>query len=55
MKRTKGIDIEDTDTNMIRCLSRGRLTFMGLANTVGVGIYVLIGVATKEYAGMRIV
>ncbi|KAL5015466.1 hypothetical protein ScPMuIL_009736 [Solemya velum] len=49
--RKKQMPPHDETTQFRRCLSTTRLTMIGLGSTVGVGIYVLIGVATKEYAG----
>ncbi|WAR14288.1 CTR4-like protein [Mya arenaria] len=46
--RVKEVNAEDTSTSLIRCLGLRRLTFVGVGKTVGVGIYVLIGEATKE-------
>lgn len=42
------MNINDTDTKLIRCLTLKRLTFIGVGKTVGVGIYVLVGEATIE-------
>lgn len=53
MQKKKHININDTETNLVRCLSLKRLTFIGVGKTVGVGIYVLIGEATAE-AGMKL-
>ena len=41
----------DMQTELIRCLSTWQLTLLGLGNTIGVGIYVLLGVMVKEEAG----
>ncbi|KAK6177191.1 hypothetical protein SNE40_015345 [Patella caerulea] len=51
MTRRKTIESSDTTTALNRYLSTFHLTFMGVGATVGVGIYVLVGVAAKEYAG----
>ncbi|GFS18335.1 cationic amino acid transporter, partial [Elysia marginata] len=42
---------KDLRTDLIRCLSTWQLTLLGLGNTIGVGIYVLLGVMVKEEAG----
>ena len=46
--KRKHIDTEDTSTQLKRCLSTKRLIFIGVGKTVGVGIYVLIGIATQN-------
>ena len=46
--KRKHIDAEDTSTHLKRCLSTKRLIFIGVGKTVGVGIYVLIGIATQN-------
>ncbi|XP_046546203.1 cationic amino acid transporter 4-like isoform X2 [Haliotis rubra] len=51
MKKKKVISEHDHSTELKRCLTTTHLTFMGVGCTVGVGIYVLVGVAAKEYAG----
>lgn len=48
--KRKHVSEEDTSTKLKRCLSTKRLIFIGVGKTVGVGIYVLIGVAT-QFAG----
>ena len=48
LKRRKHVNIDDTDTDLKRCLTLKRLIFIGVGKTVGVGIYVLIGVATQQ-------
>ena len=47
----KSIGQSDVSTTLQRCLTTPQLTAIGLGSTVGVGIYVLLGVAIKEYAG----
>ena len=42
---------KDMWTDLIRCLSTWQLTLLGVGNTIGVGIYVLLGVMVKEEAG----
>ncbi|XP_071111929.1 cationic amino acid transporter 4-like [Haliotis cracherodii] len=51
MMKKKIISEHDHSTELKRCLTTTHLTFMGVGSTVGVGIYVLVGVAAKEYAG----
>ncbi|XP_067658420.1 cationic amino acid transporter 4-like isoform X2 [Haliotis asinina] len=51
MRKKKVISEHDHSTELKRCLTTTHLTFMGVGCTVGVGIYVLVGVAAKEYAG----
>ena len=46
--KRKHINAEDTSTQLKRCLSTKRLIFIGVGKTVGVGIYVLIGLATQS-------
>ncbi|XP_045163239.2 high affinity cationic amino acid transporter 1-like [Mercenaria mercenaria] len=48
MKHKKHVDMDDTATRLERCLTMKRLIFIGIGKTVGVGIYVLIGEATKD-------
>ncbi|RUS82843.1 hypothetical protein EGW08_009365 [Elysia chlorotica] len=45
----------DLRTDLIRCLSTWQLTLLGLGNTIGVGIYVLLGVMVKEEAGPSVI
>jgi len=51
MNHVKKVNADDFSTSLVRCLGLKKLTFIGVGKTVGVGIYVLIGEATKE-AGM---
>lgn len=53
--RQKLVGQEDTHTSLHRCLSTLQLTSIGLGATIGVGIYVLLGVAIKEYAGPGVI
>lgn len=53
MGRQKLVTPDDTHTVLLRCLSTLQMTAIGLGSTIGVGIYVLLGVAIKDYAGMR--
>ena len=48
LSKKKHVNVEDTSTQLKRCLSTKRLLFIGIGKTVGVGIYVLIGVATQN-------
>lgn len=48
MKQKKHVDMDDTRTRLKRCLTIKRLVFIGVGKTVGVGIYVLVGEATKD-------
>jgi amino acid permease len=52
--KQKLIGQSDTATHLARCLSTLQMTAIGIGSTVGVGIYVLLGVAIKEYAGNMI-
>ena len=45
---------KDMWTDLIRCLSTWQLTLLGVGNTIGVGIYVLLGVMVKEEAGRAV-
>ncbi|XP_041378018.1 cationic amino acid transporter 4-like [Gigantopelta aegis] len=47
----KTIHQDDHATDLRRSLTTCQLTFIGVGSTVGVGIYLLAGVAAKEYAG----
>ena len=49
--RQKLVGQKDTLTSLSRCLSTLQLTAIGLGSTIGVGIYVLLGVAVRDYAG----
>ncbi|ESO89936.1 hypothetical protein LOTGIDRAFT_192459, partial [Lottia gigantea] len=51
ISRRKIIESHDTTTVLNRYLTTVHLTFMGVGATVGVGIYVLVGVAAKDTAG----
>lgn len=51
MFQKKVIDHQDMKTDLIRCLSTVQLMFLGIGNTIGVGIYVLLGEITREHAG----
>ncbi|XP_076472429.1 cationic amino acid transporter 4-like [Babylonia areolata] len=42
-------------TSLRRCLSTLQMTAVGLGSTIGVGIYVLLGVAIRDYAGPGVV
>ena len=48
LTKRKHINAADTSTQLKRCLSTKRLISIGVGKTVGVGIYVLIGVATQN-------
>lgn len=51
MRRRKLLNEMETHTSLHRCLSTLQLTAMGVGSTVGVGIYVLLGVVIRDYAG----
>ncbi|KAL8572422.1 hypothetical protein ACOMHN_000569 [Nucella lapillus] len=53
--RQKEVGEADTHTSLRRCLSMLQMTALGLGSTVGVGIYVLLGVAIRDYAGPGVV
>ncbi|BFZ23338.1 hypothetical protein BsWGS_27060 [Bradybaena similaris] len=42
-------------TELRRCLTTPQLTLLGVGNTIGVGIYVMLGVMAKENAGPSVV
>jgi basic amino acid/polyamine antiporter, APA family len=44
-----------TDSGFARQLSLSDLTFMGVGGTIGVGIFVLTGVAAAQYAGPAVI
>ncbi|GFN91759.1 cationic amino acid transporter 2 [Plakobranchus ocellatus] len=46
---------DDMKTDLRRCLSTWQLTLLGLGSTIGVGIYVLLGVMAKEEAGPSVI
>ena len=52
MLRQKEMAQNDMKTELRRCLNTIQLTMLGVGSTIGVGIYVLLGVVAKENAGM---
>ncbi|XP_025080478.1 cationic amino acid transporter 4-like [Pomacea canaliculata] len=55
MRRRKLLNEMETHTSLHRCLSTLQLTAMGVGSTVGVGIYVLLGVVIRDYAGPGVI
>lgn len=54
MLHQKMVGEHDMKTELRRCLSTPQLTLLGMGNTIGVGIYVMLGVIAKENAGKKI-
>ncbi|KAK7094156.1 cationic amino acid transporter 4-like [Littorina saxatilis] len=53
--RQKLVAQDDTHTNLHRCLSTLQMTAIGIGSTIGVGIYVLLGVAIRDMAGPGVI
>ncbi|CAG5123332.1 unnamed protein product [Candidula unifasciata] len=55
MLRHKDFGEHCMKTELRRCLTTPQLTLLGIGNTIGVGIYVMLGVMAKENAGPSVV
>ncbi|CAL1535539.1 unnamed protein product, partial [Lymnaea stagnalis] len=55
MIHQKEVCEQDMKTELCRCLTTPQLTLLGVGNTIGVGIYVMLGVMAKENAGPAVV
>ena len=51
MLRQAQVGQNDTKTELRRCLNTCQLTMIGVGSTIGVGIFVLLGIVAKENAG----
>ncbi|KAH9490068.1 Cationic amino acid transporter 4 [Bulinus truncatus] len=55
MIQQKVVGENDLNTELKRCLSTPHLILLGVGNTIGVGIYVMLGVMAKEKAGPSVI
>ncbi|XP_055864674.1 cationic amino acid transporter 4-like [Biomphalaria glabrata] len=55
MIQQKVVGENDMKTELRRCLTTPQLTLLGVGNTIGVGIYVMLGVMAKENAGPSVI